>query len=433
MINQELLEIVRCPHCLTTNPEANLPHSQRGRMEQVEGGVVCRNCGTAYGAFLDAPNLTQSGQLSQSGVAVALLTEHELPQRGYLDLLLHDAFQHQTRYLDEEFEQEIDHEHISLPLLAAKVRNDLLRRMLQPRRGEAALEVGCGNGKFCYWNRERFRLVVGVDAAPLFANEALDEIPLVRGDVRRLPFASQSFDKIFSIDLLEHLSQDGIAPFFEEINRVLKPGGHVFIFSNTREMGKLWPVIALEKRVSQYFVRRGIFDAKRDELRKSDHIKALRTFDELEAALEAGGFVLERKVFWNGVFQGLVDNIIVKGGEYWIRRGVRARLQKSAQRNRRSRQLRNRIADSMSGKGESADSSVSIRIAPERQRQPNQANENAQLDLLVRQQLKREVAQRKGGAFLLLLRGLTWLMQLDIWLFGKLRTGPYFILIKKTA
>lgn len=433
MINQELLEIVRCPRCLATSPEANLPQSQRGRVEQVEGGVVCRNCGTAYGAFLDAPNLTQSGQLSQAGVATALQTARELPQRGYLDLLLRDAFQHQTRYLDEEFEQEIDHEHISLPLLAAKVRNDLLRRMLQPRRGEAALEVGCGNGKFCYWNRERFRIVVGVDAAPLFANEALDEIPLVRGDVRRLPFASQSFDKIFSIDLLEHLSGDGIAPFFDEINRVLKPGGHVFIFSNTREMGKLWPIIALEKRVSQYFMRRGIFDFKRDELRKSDHIKALRTFDELVAALEAGGFVLERKVFWNGVFQGLVDNIIVKAGEYWVRRGLRARLEKSVRRRWRSRQLRNRIAEGMSGRGELADSSVSIKIAPEQPRAAAQAQENAQLDLLVRKQLKREVAQRKGGVFLLLLRALTWLMKLDIWLFGSLRTGPYFILIKKVA
>jgi SAM-dependent methyltransferase len=386
----------------------------------VEGGTVCRTCGTAYGAFSDAPKPSASGQLSQHGVATALQTERSLPQRGYLDLLWREAFEHQTRYLDEEFEQEIDHEHVSLPLLAAKVRNDLLRQLLKPQPHEAALEVGCGNAKFCYWNRERFGVVVGVDAAPLFAEEALDQIPLVRGDVRGLPFAAESFDKVFSIDLLEHLSADGIAPFFAEINRVLKLGGQVFIFSNTREMGRLWPIIALEKKVSRFFSERGVFDFKRDELRKSDHIKALKTFDELEAALQTGGFQLEQKVFWNGVFQGLVDNIIIKAGEYLVRRRLQARTRKQNQQlTSQNSLLGTRLREGLTGLSESADGSVSTSPA------------NAQVDLMVRKQLKRDLSQRRGGAFLLLLRFLSLLMKLDIWLFGRLRTGPYFILIKK--
>lgn len=435
MISRELLKIARCPRCVAQTALVRLDN-ERGRLEQVEGGVVCNTCGTSYGAFSDSPKMTNAGQLSQSGVATALQTRRDLPQRGYLDLLLRDAFQHQTRYLDEEFEQEIDHEHISLPLLAAKVRNDLLVKMLKPQPHEIALELGCGNGKFCYWNRDRFQIVVGVDAAPLFAEEALDVIPLVRGDVRRLPFADATFDKIFSIDLLEHLSADGIAPFFAEINRVLKPGGSVFIFSNTREMGKLWPIIALEKRVSQYFSQRGIFDFKRDELRKSDHIKALRTFKELEAAVRAGGFVLVDKVFWNGVFQGLVDNIIVKAGEYWVRRSLRQRLaREETKRRQRNRSLRNRVSDGLTGISEAADSSVMMKVDEPDLEQPGheaaQAEVNAQIDLMVRKQLKSDLSRRKGGAFLLLLRLLTIMMQLDIWLFGKLQTGPYFILIRK--
>lgn len=435
MISQELLEIARCPRCLADKTPLRLD-SKRGRLEQVEGGVVCQTCGTAYGAFSDSPKMTTAGQLSQAGVATALQTRRELPQRGYLDLLLRDAFQHQTRYLDEEFEQEIDHEHISLPLLAAKVRNDLLVKMLKPQRNEVALELGCGNGKFCYWNRHRFKIVVGVDAAPLFAEEALDVIPLVRGDVRRLPFAAATFDKIFSIDLLEHLSADGIAPFFAEINRVLKPGGSVFIFSNTREMGKLWPVIALEKRVSNYFSKRGVFDFKRDELRKSDHIKALRTFADLEEAVKAGGFVMVDKIFWNGVFQGLVDNIIIKAGEYWVRRSLQLRLvREETKRKQRSRSLRNRVSDGLTGVTDAADSSFMMPAnEPNLEQSDNeeaQAEANAQIDLMVRKQLKSDLSRRKGGTFLLLLRVLTLLMQVDIWLFGKLQTGPYFILIRK--
>ena len=81
---------------------------------------------------------------------------------------------------------------------------------------------------------------------------------------------------------MEHLPLDGIEPFFTELGRVLKPDGRIFVFSNTREMGRLWPVIKLQKRFAGFFTRHGIFDFHRDELRKSDHLKAVKTWEDLE-------------------------------------------------------------------------------------------------------------------------------------------------------
>ncbi|HEX2910880.1 MAG TPA: methyltransferase domain-containing protein [Chloroflexia bacterium] len=435
MISEKLLEVARCPRCVAEAGQDRM----RGHLEVVEGGFVCHTCGLAYGAY------------SNSGAEAPVVSEgKELPRRGYIDLLPRDAFDQHTKYLEEEFEHELDHEHISIPLLGAGVRNNLLRKMLRPGKKDLALEVGCGDARFCYWNRKRFGTVIGVDAAPLFAQEALEEVNLVRGDGRRLPFAPESFDKIFSLDLLEHLPLDGVAPFFAELNRVLKPGGKIFIFSNTREKGKLWPIISLEKRVASFFTKKGVFDFRRDELRKSDHIKAVETWDQLVNFIEAAGFRVEQKIFWNGVFQGLVDNIIIKAGEFAVRSAVRLQLNRHRNETKKkedqaNRDVRSRLTSATTGlTSDWADGGGMDRMKAEiesnrvtRQAEKVAAEaeevheENAAIDLAVRKNLKRSFARSKSGPVVLGLQTMTLLMKLDIWLFGKMQTGPYFIVITK--
>jgi len=442
LIDAKLLDLVRCPRCIAKAlAEGRGDNSELGRIALQGNNYVCQNCGTAYDSFASSPTLDDDEQ-----TPIPLDDVNLLPRRGYLDLLPRDVFEQNTRYLEEEFEHEIDYEHISLPLLGAAVRNDLLRKLLKPGPNDLALEVGCGNGRFCFWNRQLFGTVVGVDAAPLFAEEALNEVALVRGDGRLLPFASGSFDKLFSIDLLEHLPLDGIAPFFAELNRVTKKDGLVFIFSNTREMGRLSPIIKLERKIANFFTKRGVFDFKRDELRKSDHIKAIRTFEELEAAIRVGGFHLEKKVFWNGVFQGLVDNIIVKAGEYFMRERVRRRLARQAQQRQKSGDnVKSRLSSGTTGlttdwaDGGGSRTQLNAQaenrslVEREAEKVASEAEENATIDLAIRKTLKRNLAKKRGGLYLVSLRIFTWLMRLDIILFGRLRTGPYFIVIRKVA
>ncbi len=442
MIDAKLLGLIRCPRCIANAlAEGQGANSELGRVVLEGKHYLCQNCGTAYDSFATSPTLDDDDQ-----PPVPLDDVNLLPRRGYLDFMPREVFEQNTRYLEEEFEHEIDHEHISLPLLGAAVRNDMLGKLLKPGPNDLALEVGCGNGKFCYWNRQLFGTVVGVDAAPLFAEEALNEVPLVRGDGRLLPFAPATFDKVFSIDLLEHLPLDGIAPFFAELNRVTKKDGLVFIFSNTREMGRLSPIIKLERKVANFFTKRGVFDFKRDELRKSDHIKAIRTFEELEAAIRVGGFHLEKTVFWNGVFQGLVDNIIIKAGEYFMRGRVRRRLTRQAhERQKANDSVKSRLSSGTTGLTTdwadgggprtqlNAQAENRSLVEREAEKVASDAEENATIDLAIRKTLKRNLAKKKGGPYLLALKFFTWLMRLDIIFFGRLRTGPYFIVIRKVA
>jgi ubiquinone/menaquinone biosynthesis C-methylase UbiE len=50
---------------------------------------------------------------------------------------------------------------------------------------------------------------------------------LKNGNVLAMPYAENQFDTILLISILEHLRPDEQARAFEEIRRVLKPGGQV--------------------------------------------------------------------------------------------------------------------------------------------------------------------------------------------------------------
>jgi 2-polyprenyl-3-methyl-5-hydroxy-6-metoxy-1,4-benzoquinol methylase len=98
------------------------------------------------------------------------------------------------------------------------------------RDGELALHVGCGDGYLDPFLCSRYSRTVGVDINyPELRNAAWSnagtaaEYVLIDGFV--LPFLSESFDEIVSIDVLEHAEDDLV--LVAEMHRVLKPGGYV--------------------------------------------------------------------------------------------------------------------------------------------------------------------------------------------------------------
>ncbi len=335
VVSPGLLEIVRCPLC-----------RDEGRLEP-EGDVLrCLHCGAAYAH-----------------------------RPGYLDLLPPaGTLVHTSRYVAEEEEMAatLDYRRVGPPLLAAGVRQRMLQRMLRFQGNERVLDCGCGNGKFALWNRASTGLMVGLDPATLFADAALEEVDLVRGDARRMPFASGSFDKAFSIDVLEHLPRPDIEAMVDELRRVLRPGGRLLIYSNTREPSSLQPIISFWRFLGRTLRRWG----KRpdpDALRKADHVKAIATFAELQALVEKSGFRLLQVRFWNSVITSFVDHVLRPA--FSPRRSA-----PGGERETRSR-WRERVG-------------------------------------------RRDLLYRAAEA-------LTWVMGLDIALFGRLRAAPYFLLLER--
>jgi ubiquinone/menaquinone biosynthesis C-methylase UbiE len=112
-------------------------------------------------------------------------------------------------------------------------------RALEIPSGKRILEVGCGRG-IALPVIERLcspRLLVGLDIDPELLVEAAANLrehgttaQLCAGDVRRMPFADESFDVVIDFGTLFHIAKPQAAS--AEIARVLAPGG-IFVHETT--------------------------------------------------------------------------------------------------------------------------------------------------------------------------------------------------------
>jgi SAM-dependent methyltransferase len=348
MISPRMVDVVQCPDC-------------RGPIERRESGLACGSCGRLFAA-----------------------------DGGYLDLRPAATFAEQTKYLDHELHADARHESIAPPVLGSKIRNDMLRRFLQPAPGDFIADLGCGSGRAIVWNAGSGAAMLGVDISPFFAAEAVDRADLILGDLRRLPLRSCTFTKAWSLDVLEHLSPQAFRDVLTEANRVLVRGGTFFIYTHVRKNG--WPAVGvrLVNRLARLIERMGLLDLRQERLRKSDHLNPIADHDELERVAAECGFEIARITYYSPVIGAFVENILARIAERWLAR-------------------RARVTRDVTDGDAPRDSAAPVKAA--------RASAQARL--------------RQGGLLYRVLRGVTAVMALDVWMFGRIRSGPYFALLRK--
>jgi SAM-dependent methyltransferase len=106
-------------------------------------------------------------------------------------------------------------------------RRYLLQRLVRKLglRNALILDAGCGTG-FASRELAAAGKVISLDASeaalgPHFKGDACI------ADIRKTPFPDGTFDLIVAMDLLEHLEDD--RPALEEMYRICKPGGALFV------------------------------------------------------------------------------------------------------------------------------------------------------------------------------------------------------------
>ncbi len=352
MITRALLPLLQCPTC----------HSRL--LYLADDGLRCAACTTCYPL-----------------------------EDGYIDLMPRGAdFDYVSKYVTDEAElaEELDYRDLAPPLLAAGVRDRTLRRLMRWQPSDVVLDNGCGTAKHAVWNTPYVGLMVGSDPATLFADEAVAKVALAKADSRTLPFADASFDKAFVIDILEHFPIDVIDDYLRETARVLRPGGRMLAFSNTREMSPIQPIINISRRIGRLFVRAGVYDFSREARRKSDHLKALETWEDVLAAFERAGLRPVKVIFWNSLFTTFVEHVLMKLGEAVLGRGSKKPTKPAAA------------------------GSQPAGIARE---------------IRARRRMRGQL--RPGSPVYYALMAITLMMELDLWLFGWMRCGSYFILVEK--
>ena len=307
--------------------------------------------------------------------------------QGYVDLRPVETFTEQTKYLDHELHADARHESIAPPVLGSKIRNDMLRRFLAPGPGDRIADLGCGSGRAIVWNAGSGADVLGVDISPFFAAEAVEHADLILGDLRRLPLVSGAFDKAWSLDVMEHLSPQALQDVLREANRVLAPGGALFIYTHVRKNG--WPAagVRLVNRFAHLCERVGLIDLRQERLRKSDHLNPLADHDDLRRVAAACGFEVERVTYYSPIIGAFMENVLARMAEKWLA-GRAARALPASDRS---------------------DDTASVRAA----RRSAQAR------------------VRRGGVLYWGLHGVTAVMKLDLLAFGSVPSGPFFALLRK--
>lgn len=367
MISEDLKQRVACPTCLeargcplclrpepgpadyTERVRCGCGGPDKLRLEPRAGALVCPACSTAYPVVEDG---------------------------GYLDLLPRRAVGEVTQYADHEF-----HERLGVsdapPLLSARVKADMMRSMLAPAEGEPLLDLGCGAGKLALYARSRGARAAGLDIAPFFLPHAVREVDLVIGDLRRMPFRRGGYPRAYSLDVLEHLDEDGVREVLIEARRTVGPLGRLFVYTHAMESSRLAAFQRAVNRLAQRLGRRGLIDHEREALRKSDHRNAIKSHEHFDSLCAQAGLRVAERRYYNVFFKAVIEDLLLR--------------------------------------------------LYEQSRRPAARKGGAGFD-----PAQPSGARRPGRPAIAVGLMLTWLLKLDVVFFGGVRTGPFFGLLLPT-
>jgi SAM-dependent methyltransferase len=115
--------------------------------------------------------------------------------------------------------------HAHTPTELATFRRQFARYL--PACGRVA-DLGCGPGNDARWLRERGHDVVGLDlSAGMLAIAAAAGIPVVKADLRRLPFPASTLEGIWSVAALLHIPNEATTQTLRGWWHSLRPAGYL--------------------------------------------------------------------------------------------------------------------------------------------------------------------------------------------------------------
>jgi len=113
----------------------------------------------------------------------------------------------------------------------------------EPSKGRLRLlDVGCGDARFL-GDASRVTQAFGLDfsfQALGFARQMVPEAAFARCSAAALCFPDGTFDAVTLLDVIEHLPDGLESQAMREAHRVLRPGGHVVVTTNTDRTPAEW-------------------------------------------------------------------------------------------------------------------------------------------------------------------------------------------------
>lgn len=140
-------------------------------------------------------------------------------------------------------------------------------------KNQRILDLGMGPGRWSkLFIQAGFSVVTGLDIQPEMVAQAKKRIRnsnfrAVLGDMKKLPFKSEFFEKVFSFRSIKYVQDLNLV--LSEINRVLVPGGTLVVeFPNNslliQSISWLLPVVPLRIKSVRWYLENSSFYTKED-------------------------------------------------------------------------------------------------------------------------------------------------------------------------
>jgi SAM-dependent methyltransferase len=175
--------------------------------------------------------------------------------------------------------------------------------------GQRVLDLGCGWAYGTFWARALGCEVAGIDLGLdqlRWARGTLDRgaaLGLSQANAKALPFRDATFDRAFSVEMMEHVFRPDRGAVLAEIARVIKPGGRLALstpnpsspIERVKDLAVRWP--ALRRRLPSSCFPEAADDAEAYHPYRYHHPLPL---GELGERLDLAGFDVQgaRRFLW---------------------------------------------------------------------------------------------------------------------------------------
>ena len=117
-----------------------------------------------------------------------------------------------------------------------------LLNLLDAKKNEVVLDIGCGTGNYTIELENNGLKMIGIDPSSGMLEKAKmkgSKVKWLNGKVENIPLENESVDHVIGSLTIHHWND--LKKGFQEVNRVLRPGGKTVIFTATpKQMEGYW-------------------------------------------------------------------------------------------------------------------------------------------------------------------------------------------------